>query len=379
MKYTVKLLLSSLIVFLTLFGCKTNEAPELTLKDALKDHFLMGVAVNTWQTKGTDSVANRLITGHFNSLVAENCMKSESIQPREGEFNFGPADEFVAYAESNGMHIVGHTLIWHSQAPRWFFFDEEGNLVSPEVLTERMKTHIHTLVGRYKGRVHGWDVVNEALNDDGTYRESLFYQILGEDYIRLAFQFAREADPDAALYYNDYNTMKPEKRDGIYKLVKMLQDEGCKVDAIGMQCHLIMNFPSVEDTEAAIVKFSELGEVMVTEMDLTVLPWPSENITAEISVNYAADLKFNPYPEALSDSASVAWNSRMLDFFNVFIKHSDKISRVTMWGLNDAQTWRNDWPIRGRKDYPLLFDRENQAKPVVAEIIKAAANKQQTH
>ncbi|MBN2805599.1 MAG: endo-1,4-beta-xylanase [Prolixibacteraceae bacterium] len=366
------------LILLTLLGCQTKEQPVHTLKEALKDHFFMGVAVNAWQTKGTDTAAHELITSHFNSLVAENCMKSERIQPREGEFNFDEADEFVAYAEANGMHIVGHTLVWHSQAPRWFFFDETGNLVSAEVLTERLKTHIHTLVGRYKGRVHGWDVVNEAINEDGSYRESLFYQILGEDYIRLAFQFAREADPDAQLYYNDYNTMKPEKREGIYQMVKKLQDEGYRVDAIGMQCHLIMNFPSIEETEAAIVRFSELGDVMVTEMDLTILPWPSERLSADISMNYAADPKYNPYPETLSDSASVAWNNRMMDFFNVFIKHSDKITRVTMWGLTDAHTWRNNWPIRGRKDYPLLFDRENQAKPVVESIIKAALNQQST-
>lgn len=359
-----------------IMACTSKEQVEPTLKEALNDHFLMGVALNAWQTKGTDSLSHALVSSQFNSVVAENCMKSAPIQPQEGVFNFEEADEFMAYAEANGMHIVGHTLVWHSQAPRWFFHDTLGNLVSREVLIERMRTHIHTLVGRYKGRVDGWDVVNEALNDDGTLRNSYFLQIIGEDYIKLAFQFAHEADPDAELYYNDYNTMKPEKRDGIYNLVKKLQDEGIQVDAIGMQCHLIMNFPSLEDTEAAIVKFSELGDVMITEMDLTVLPWPSERLSADISMNFAADPKYNPYPEMLSDSASVAWNNRMMDFFNIFIKHSDKISRVTMWGLTDAQTWRNNWPIRGRKDYPLLFDREYQAKPVVKSIIQAALDKQ---
>jgi len=253
----------SALTAVLLFGCTSKVQPASSLKDALKDDSFMGVALNTLQTKGSDSVTQALITSNFNSVVAENCMKSEKIQPREGEFTFDDADEFVAYGEGNGMFIIGHTLIWHSQAPRWFFVDSSGNPVSREILIERMKTHISTIVGRYKGRVHGWDVVNEAVDEDGSYRNSMFYQILGEDYIRLAFQFANEADPDAELYYNEFNTMKPAKRDAIYNLVKKLKDAGLRIDGIGMQGHLTMNFPTVEETEAAIVKFSELGTVMI--------------------------------------------------------------------------------------------------------------------
>ena len=366
-------------IFIVLFvvilsACKTEKAPE-TLKEALKNDFYIGVAINEWQTTGDDSLTNATIVNNFSSIVAENCMKSGSIQPREGVFKFEKPDEFVDFGEKNGMFIIGHCLVWHSQAPRWFFTDSTGNMVSRETMIERMKTHISTVVGRYKGRVNGWDVVNEAFNDDGTLRNTFFKQIIGDDYLKIAFQLAHEADPDAELYYNDYNTFVPEKRDAIYNFVKELQSEGIQVDGIGMQAHITMTFPKPEEMEAAIEKFSELAQVHITEMDMTVLPWPSERLSADIGLNYAADPKWNPYPVELSDSASVAWTNRFMDFFNVFLRHSDKIKRVTIWGLNDAQTWRNDWPIRGRKDYPVLFNRQNQPKPIVAEIIKAATEK----
>lgn len=372
MKQLHSLLITLLILFTTV-NCQPGEKQEDGLKDALADHFLMGVALNRWQVDQPDSTALAVVTKHFNSIVAENCMKSEKIQPREGEFFFEDADRFIEFGEQYNMQIVGHCLIWHSQAPRWFFTDDEGNEVSREVLIDRMETHIKTLVGRYRGRIDGWDVVNECFNDDGTLRNSRFLQIIGEDYIRLAFEFAHAADPETELYLNDYNTMKPEKREAIYQLVKNLQAEGVRVDGIGMQGHLTMTFPEAEEMEKSIVKFAELGTVMITELDMTVLPWPSRDVSADVSLNYAADPVYNPYPNGLTDSASVVWTERYMDFFNVFIKHSDKISRVTMWGLNDGQTWRNNWPIRGRSDYPVLFDRENQAKPVVNEIIKAAA------
>ncbi len=356
-----------------LMRCTTAKQKEVTLKEALKDKFYIGTALNTSQIPSSDSAENELIISQFNAIVAENCMKSALIQPEQGVFTFEDADRFVKFGEDNNMWITGHTLIWHSQAPRWLFVDAEGNDVSRDTLIARMKTHIETLVGRYKGRVKGWDVVNEAIEDNGDYRNSKFLQIIGEDYIEMAFRFAHEADPDCELYYNDYSMSNPGRREGVIKMVKGLQEKGIRIDAIGMQGHLNIDVPDIGEFEKSIVAFSELGvKVMITEMDITVLPWPSQQVTAEISTNFELQEEYNPFPDSLSTEMSDKLNKRYADFFELFLKHSDKISRVTLWGVHDNQTWRNNWPVRGRKDYPLLFDRELQPKPAVAKIIEAA-------
>ena len=362
-------LIVCLFVSLSVIAAK----PQPSLKDALKNKFLIGVAINTDQVLGKDSAALRVIKQQFNSVVAENCMKSEEIQPKEGEFDFTKSDQFVDFGQKNHMFIIGHTLIWHSQAPAWLFVGKDGKDVSREVLIERMRKHITILVGRYKGRVQGWDVVNEAINDDGSFRQSKFYKIIGEDYISLAFKFAHEADPKAQLYYNDYSMAHPGKRAGVVSLIKKLQNSGIKVDGIGMQGHLTMDFPTIAEEEKSIVAFSELGvKVMITELDLTVIPFPTQNGGADVSMSYKYKKEMNPYPDGLPDSVATKWNNRMTDFFRLFLKDHDKISRVTVWGVFDGQTWRNDWPIVGRKDYPLLFDRNYNPKPVVNAIIKMA-------
>ena len=366
--------LSLLILVLSfLAACTTKEPKPETLKEAFDGIFHIGTALNTLQVNGVDPKADSLVKKQFSSIVAENCMKSMSIQPEKGVFTFDDADQFVAYGEESGMHIVGHTLIWHSQAPRWFFSDDEGNDVTPEELTRRMREHIFTLVGRYKGRVHGWDVVNEAVLDDGEYRDSKFYQILGEDFIRLAFEFAHEADPDAELYYNDYSMNKAGKREGVVKMVKKLQEQGVKIDGIGMQGHYSLNDPTIDEVEASIVAFAALGvNVMITELDITVLPWPGQFTSAEVSLSFEFQNEFNPYADGLPEEVDAALNQRFVDLFDLFIKHKESISRVTFWGVTDAQSWKNNWPVRGRTDYPLLFDREYQPKPAVAKIIEAA-------
>ena len=363
---------SFLILFSTCFaGCKVYS--EVVLKKALNKKFLIGVAMNTPQIIGQDLLSDKLIVKHFNSVVAENCMKSEIIQPIEGEFDFFLADQFVSFGEKHRMVIIGHTLIWHSQAPKWFFVDDKGNQVSREVLIERMKKHITTVVNRYKGRVRGWDVVNEAINDDGSWRESPFYKIIGKEYVKLAFQFAHEADPKAELYYNDFSMAKEGRRTGVVKMIKELQAEGVHVAAIGMQGHFTMDYPSLDEEEKSIVTFSELGtKVMITELDLTIIHFPTKVVGADVGMKFAYDPVLNPYPKGMPDSVATKWNKRLGDFFKLFIKHSDVISRVTVWGLTDNQTWRNDWPIKGRSDYPLLFDRNFNPKPIVEAIIKEA-------
>ena len=355
-------------------GCEKKEIPEKTLKEALLGKYLIGTAMNESQITGKDTLAVNIIKTNFNSVVAENCMKSEALQPEEGKFDFGLADQFVKFGEDNNMFIVGHTLIWHSQAPKWFFVDGEGNDVSREVMIERMKNHISTVVGRYKGRVNGWDVVNEAILDDGTWRENKFYQIIGKDYVQLAFQFAHEADPDAELYYNDYSMAHTGKRQGVVEMVKEIQEKGIQIDGIGMQGHCSMEFPSIEDFENSILMFASLGvNVMVTEMDITILPSPIVNVGADVALRVELKKELDPYPDGLPDSVAQALHDHYLDFFRLFDKHQDKITRVALWGVYDGQSWRNNWPVKGRTDYPLLFDRNYQAKPVVASIIKEAS------
>lgn len=350
-----------------------QKAAPTTLKAAMADKFYMGTALSDWQIAGRDSAALEVTKMHFNAIVAENCMKSGRIQPREGEFTFELADKFVAFGEQNNMHINGHTLIWHSQAPRWFFTDSAGNNVSREVLIQRMKDHIYTVVGRYKGRIHTWDVVNEAILDDGSWRKSKFYEIIGEDFIKLAFQFANEADPNAQLMYNDYSMAQPGKRAGVVAMVKKLQAEGVRIDGIGMQGHIGLNHPSIEEFEKSIEAYAALGvKVMITELDLSVLPSPWDNTGANVSDTAAYQQKMNPYVNGLPDEVNKAFEARYLEFFKLFVKHADKIERVTLWGVADHHSWKNGWPIRGRTDYPLLFDRSYQPKPVVQSIIQLA-------
>lgn len=354
-----------LVVALAASQGDAYSAPSL--KEAVGDKFLVGVALNTRQSSGRDTAAVRLINQHFNSIVAENCMKSAAIHPTEDRYDFRDADRFVDFGTQNGMAVIGHCLIWHSQVPAWFFVGEDGKDVTPEVLKQRMKDHIYTVVGRYKGRVKGWDVVNEAIVEDGSYRKSKFYEILGEEFIPLAFQYAHEADPDAELYYNDYGMNVPGRRDAVVKMVNSLKEKGLRIDALGMQGHMDMHYPSPEQFEQSIVAFAATGcKVMVTEWDMSALPFVSSSANITDTAEYKA--KLNPYPDGLPEQVSQAWNRRMKEFFDLFVKHSDVITRVTVWGLTDGDSWKNGFPVHGRTDYPLLFDRNYIAKPFIQEI-----------
>ncbi|MDN3594424.1 endo-1,4-beta-xylanase [Zunongwangia endophytica] len=368
-----------LSVFFTFYSCNSHKNAvdnsgkyKLSLKNAFKDNFYIGTALNAWQITGRQPEELKVATQNFNSIVAENIMKSAQIQPKEGKFNFELADKFVKLGEENDMHIHGHTLIWHSQAPDWFFTGKDGNTVSEEVLIQRIRDHIHTVVGRYKGRVHSWDVVNEAIEDDGSYRDSKFYQILGEDFIKLAFEFAHEADPEAKLYYNDYSMAVPEKRRGVVRMVERLKNDNVQIDGIGMQGHIGLKHPDIMEFEKSLEAYGNLVKVMITELDLSVLPSPWGDAGAEISDNYEYDDKMNPFPDELPAYVEKQFTKRYVEFFELFLKHHDKIERVTLWGVNDGNSWKNNWPVRGRIDYPLLFDRKNQAKPVVNELITLA-------
>lgn len=363
MRIITTFILSSMVM---LASCRA-DAGEKGLKDTFEGRFLIGAALNEAEITGRDTEGVKLVKKHFNSIVAENCMKSEEIHPQEDVYDFTLADSFVEFGEANDMFIVGHCLVWHSQLAKWFPYDDKGSYVTPEVLKQRLKDHITTIVSRYKGRVHGWDVVNEAIIEDGSYRKTPFYDILGEEFIPLAFQYAHEADPEAELYLNDYGMNVPGRRDAYVKIIKDLQSRGLRIDAIGMQGHMGMDYPDVKQFEESLIAFSGTGvKVMITEWDMSALP--TVNTGANVSDTEEYQAKLNPYPDGLPEDVSGLWNSRMSMFMNLFMKHSDKISRVTAWGVSDDDSWKNGWPVKGRTDYPLLFDRSLQPKPFLADF-----------
>jgi endo-1,4-beta-xylanase len=359
-----------MVAWLFMPACR---AAKKTLAEAIGGKFLMGVAVNMPQVNGMAPVQAELIRTEFNAVVAENCMKPEPVHPEENRYNWTDADQFVAFGEKNKQTVTGHCLIWHSQLPKWFFLDEKGNDVTPEVLKERMKEHIYTVVGRYKGRVKGWDVVNEAFEDDGSYRKSKFYRILGQDFIRYAFQFAHEADPHAELYYNDYSMETPAKCDAVVTLVQELKAAGCRIDAVGSQSHMQLETPTLNAIERSIHKLKAAGvKVLITEWDVSILPSPYSG--ANISARFEYSKQTDPYQGGVPDSVQQKWNKRVLDVFELFLQNSDVIDRVTVWGITDATSWLNNFPIWGRCDYPVLFDRNNHRKSVVEEMIRLANN-----
>jgi len=368
-KLPMHFLLAGLIGLMACNPSQKQPASTAALKTAYEGKFYMGAALNTRQIEGTDTSSLAVVKEHFNSIVAENCMKNEVIHPQQNQYNFDLSDKFVAFGEQNNMFIIGHTLVWHSQVAPWFFVDNKGNKVTRDTLINRLKDHIYTIVGRYKGRVNGWDVVNEALDDRNGIRKSPWTEIIGDEFIELAFQFAHEADPAAELYYNDYNLYDPRKRAECVKLVQNLKQKGIKIDAVGEQGHYGLGTPDLKDVEASIVAFSELGvKVMITELDISVLPFPG-NLSADVALSYQNDPTYNLYKAGLPDSVQNLLTQNYTDLFKLFIKHSDAITRVTFWGVNDANSWKNNWPVRGRTDYPLLFDRNNQPKPAFVEIM----------
>jgi endo-1,4-beta-xylanase len=297
-------------------------------------------------------------------------MKWETIHPEPDQYDFEEADRFVEFGEANNMFIVGHTLVWHSQTPAWVFQDASGNPLDRDGLLKRMQQHISTVAGRYKGRVNGWDVVNEALEEDGTLRQSKWQQIIGDDYLAKAFEFAHAADLDAELYYNDYSLENAPKRAGAVKLVSGLLDAGLTVTGIGTQGHGNLEWPAPDLFDATLQAFGDLGiKVMVTELDIDVLPRVNPGQSADVGLNADMSAGLNPYASMLPDSMQSALADRYAELFEVFLKHRDVISRVTFWGVTDGDSWLNGWPVRGRSNYPLLFDRDYRAKPAFDSVI----------
>jgi endo-1,4-beta-xylanase len=353
------------------------DTPDISLREEFRDHFLLGTAVSAQQVASDDPELRSFLLRHFNALTGENAMKWERIHPREGEYHWDQADALADLASDNGIHLTGHTLVWHQQTPDWVFEDADGQPASRELLLERMRDHITAVVGRYKGRVQSWDVVNEGIEEDGSLRDTLWRQRIGDDYIEKAFEYAHAADPEALLFYNDYNMFAPGRRAGVIRLVERLREKGIPIHGIGMQGHFRVDYPAtLDDVETSITAYGDLGlDVAITELDVSVLPWPGEKRGgADIMDRHAFETSMNPYADGLSDAAEQAFNQRYLGLFRIFLDHRDVITRVTFWGLNDGTSWRNDWPMDGRTDYPLLIDRDNRLKDVWYDIIAMAGS-----
>ncbi|MBW7650126.1 endo-1,4-beta-xylanase [Anoxybacillus sp. ST4] len=321
------------------------------LREVYKEHFRIGAAVSPITIK----TQKDLLVSHVNSITAENHMKFEHLQPKEGEFTFEQADEIVHFALSNNMVVRGHTLVWHNQTPTWMFYDREGKVIGRELLFERLKAHISTVVRRYKGKVYCWDVVNEAVADEGNdlLRISRWSEIAGMEFIEKAFLYAREADPDALLFYNDYNESFPEKREKIYKLVKSLLEKYIPVDGIGLQAHWSLTRPTLEEIRLAIERYASLGvQLHITELDISMFEFD----------DHRNDL-IKPTDQMVDKQAE-----RYDQIFSLFKEYSDVIRNVTFWGIADDYTWLDNFPVKQRKNWPFLFDENHQPKPAFWKV-----------
>ncbi|MCM3629843.1 endo-1,4-beta-xylanase [Paenibacillus glycanilyticus] len=319
-----------------------------SLKDVFADDFKLGTAVLVNEIEDANGPDAQLVKKHFNSLTAGNELKWDATEPQEGQFNFTRSDKIVDFAVQNGIAMRGHTLIWHSQTPNWVFYDENGNLASKELLFARMKRHIDNVIGRYKGKIYAWDVVNEVLEpgdkQPGGLRNSLWYKIAGEEFIEKAFEYAHEADPDAKLFINDYNTNIPDKRQDLHDLIKRLKDKGIPVDGVGHQTHIGIEYPQVQELDDMIQAFTDLNiEQQVTELDMSV---------------YTND---NDAYESFPLELQIKQAKRYKEIFDVFKKHADQLTAVIFWGKDDLNTWLRTFPV-DRNNWPLLFDERLQAK-----------------
>lgn len=321
------------------------------LNDYYRENFTMGVAVAPRSLEGDQA---KLILRHFGSLTAENVMKPAPIHPEENRYSWENADRIAAFAKANGLRLRGHTLVWHQQTPSWFFLDN-GQPVSKDLALSRLKEHIMQVVGRYKGQVYAWDVVNEAIDDgNGFYRQTEWYKTCGEEYIAQAFKWAHEADPEAKLFYNDYNTENPEKRAKIIRMLKGLLDAGVPVHGIGLQGHWSLAHPTEQELRKSLDEYSKLGiDIQITELDVSV---------------YSGDHR-DPDDDVFTAEREQKQMEQYKKIFSVLKDYNDVISAITFWNVSDQRSWLDNFPVRGRKNYPLLFDQNNNPKKAYWEVV----------
>ncbi|RAK70706.1 endo-1,4-beta-xylanase [Hymenobacter edaphi] len=358
-RFAHRLLLFGLLLGSTTLLSSQHSAADKGLKDYYKDYFPVGVAVGPQSLQGEEAA---LIRAQFNSVTPENAMKMGPIHPEENRYFWDDADAIVGFAQANKLRVRGHNLLWHEQTPKWLFKDAQGKQVSKDVLLARLKSHIETVVKRYKGRIYAWDVVNEAISDNPQefLRNSEWYRICGDEFIAKAFEYAHAADPQAVLFYNDYNTERPEKRERVYRLLKQLRDANVPVHGVGLQGHWSIFEPSEQELRQAIERFASLGlQVQITELDVSVYPWEKERrakrpgeadaYTAELEQKQAAQYQL---------------------FFRVFRDYRKQLTGVTFWNVSDRYSWLDTYPVAGRKNYPLLFDQQLRPKKAYQAVVK---------
>jgi endo-1,4-beta-xylanase len=370
---TLLLLITGLLSAGLPMGHARETANSPMLGSVYAKDFLIGVALNTSMVNGSNPRAAEIASRQFTSLTAENDMKWQSVHPAPDRYNFAPADAYVEFGQKHEMAVIGHTLVWHSQTPEWVFQGEGGQPASREVLQMRMREHIHTVAGRYRGRLKGWDVVNEAVADGGpdVLRDSSWRRIIGEDFLDHAFRYAREADPKAELYYNDYGLENEQKRARALTMLRGMIQRGVPIDGVGLQGHYHLNHPSATVIEQTIKDFAALGlKVMITELDVDVLPSRGNTDIADISRREKADPALNPYTAGLPEDVQEKLARRYAELFEVFLRQRKHIGRVTFWGLDDGQSWLNHFPIRGRTNHPLLLNRELLPKPAFFAVLR---------
>lgn len=362
-------------------GCGTPKSLQsIGLKDAYKNDFLIGVALDQGIVTRKDQKSIDLILEQFNAVSPESVLKPEYLHPAPNRWNFNMGDAYCQFASEHGLKALGHTLVWHNQTPNFFWLNNDGTPKTQEEMRSHLIEYLEKVVTHYRGKVYAWDVVNEIIDEDGSYRRDKgwekYYKDLDE-LVCLAFSTAQRCDPDAELYYNDFNMWRPSKVQGAVRLVKMLQSKGIRIDGVGIQAHWGLNFPDMKDVENAIDAFAELGvKVMITELDIDVLPLTKEG---QVIGNSLQDpvyqrpefVKYlNPYAEGLPKSVDKELANRYEEIFKTILKKRDKISRVTFWGLQDGLSWKNDYPVPHRKNYPMLFDRQLQKKRAFYKVLK---------
>lgn len=322
------------------------------LHEAFRGFFDIGAAVNA----RTIHTQKELLISHFSSLTPENEMKFERVHPEEEIYTFDAADAIADFARANGKKLRGHTLVWHNQTPDWLFRNGQGGAADPETLLARMKSHIDTVVGRYKDCIYAWDVVNEVIADEGEelLRRSKWLDIAGDGFIAKAFEYAHEADPDALLFYNDYNESHPVKREKIYKLVSGLLAQGVPVHGVGLQAHWNIAGPGLDDIRSAIERYASLGlQLQITELDVSVFEHGDKRTDLTAPTEKMVELLTERYEQ----------------FFRLFREYKQHITAVTFWGAADDYTWLDNFPVKGRKNWPLLFDERQQPKEAFRRVV----------
>jgi endo-1,4-beta-xylanase len=370
----VILRVASKLALLLALGCGLTAVaaslPEPALKELMPKGLLIGAAINRAQSDGKDTTSVAVIERQFNTISPENILKWGLVHPEPERYDFEPADHYVDFGQTHGMAVIGHNLVWHNQTPAWVFSGADGKPASRDVLLARMQEHIKTVVGRYRGRIHGWDVVNEAFDEDGNLRKTPWHDGIGDDFILKAFEFAHDADPRAELYYNDYNLWKPAKRAAALRLVKQLKDRGLRIDAVGEQGHWSLTTPSVDEIDTTITEIAGAGvKAMITELDIDLLPRDPKMFGADLATKQQFKATTDLYANGLPPAQQQQLAKRYADAFAVFLKRRDMLSRITFWGVTDAHSWLNDFPVPGRTNHPLLWDRQGQPKPAFDAVI----------